>query len=92
MNENLRDLFPKTRLAGSVHMEFKRCGRDNCRCAKGDLHGPYFTRRWRENGRLRRQYVPMAQLRAVLAAIVREKETGFAVQEVKATLRELRHG
>lgn len=92
MNENLRDLFPKTRLAGSVHMEFKRCGKVKCKCAKGNLHGPYFTRRWRENGRLRRQYVPMAQLRAVLAAIVREKETRLAVQEVTATLRELRHG
>ena len=92
MNKKIGDLFPKTHLAGSVHMEFKRCGKVKCRCAKGNLHGPYFTRRWRENGRLRRQYVPMAQLRAVLIAIGREKETRLAVQEVTATLRELRHG
>ena len=28
--------------AGSLHLEWKYCGRENCRCAKGGaLHGPY---------------------------------------------------
>ncbi len=86
------NVFPKNGLTGSLHMEFKRCGKAKCRCAKGALHGPYLARRWRENGRLRRQYVPMAQLGAVLAAIVREKETRLAVQEVKVSLREPKNG
>ena len=63
------NVFPKMHLAGSVHMEWKSCGRGNCRCCNGDLHGPYFTRRWRENGRLRREYVPRRRLAETLMAI-----------------------
>src|SRR5690242_12776830 len=36
---------------GSVHLEFKRCGRPNCRCRQGLLHGPYLYRHRREGGR-----------------------------------------
>jgi hypothetical protein len=30
-------------LPGSLHFEWRRCGRSNCRCASGRLHGHYPT-------------------------------------------------
>ncbi len=63
-------LFPKQHLPGSVHIEWKRCGRPWCHCASGgQLHGPYFYRRWRENGRQKKQYVKLADLWRTLEAI-----------------------
>ncbi len=44
-------------LPGSVCVQWVRCGRPNCRCAKGRLHGPYHYHFWREGGKLRKQYV-----------------------------------
>jgi hypothetical protein len=63
-------LFPKIEaLPGSLHVERKTCGRSNCRCAAGALHGPYLYRRWREGGRLRRQYVRPCDAERVQAAL-----------------------
>lgn len=42
---------------GSLHVEWKRCGRSNCRCQDGRLHGPHYARHWREDGRQRKAYV-----------------------------------
>ena len=44
-------------IRGSLHVEWKRCGRSNCRCRDGRLHGPYYARHWREDGRQRKAYV-----------------------------------
>ncbi len=63
--------FPKTDLLpGSVHVEFRTCGKRNCRCQSGTLHGPYYVRRWRENGRQRKAYVPAAEMPGALIATV----------------------
>ena len=45
-------------LPGAVCTEWKKCGKSNCRCAGGEMHGPYYYRYWREGGRLRKTYVP----------------------------------
>jgi hypothetical protein len=34
-----------------------RCGSKKCRCASGELHGPYWYAYWTEGGRTRSQYV-----------------------------------
>lgn len=64
-----RSLSPDGGLPGSLHAEWKRCGCPRCRCATGQLHGPYWARRWREGDRLRRAYVPREQVAEVQAAI-----------------------
>ena len=64
------DLFPKIHpLPGSLQSERKACGRPNCRCTRGELHGPYWSLRWREDGRLRRRYVRPSELERVQTAI-----------------------
>jgi len=69
-----RGLFPKIEpLRGSLHQEWRRCGKPTCRCAKQGpeqrLHGPYYRRRWWENGQQRRQYVRPGDVATVEAGI-----------------------
>jgi hypothetical protein len=51
------ETLPKM-LPGAVCAELKKCGKPNCRCARGELHGPYYYRYWRDGRRLRKTYVP----------------------------------
>lgn len=34
-----------------------RCGKKGCRCARGELHGPYWYAYWTEGGKTKSQYV-----------------------------------
>lgn len=34
-----------------------RCGKENCRCARGKLHGPYWYSYARSEGKIKSQYV-----------------------------------
>jgi hypothetical protein len=34
-------LNPQEMVSGSVYTAYKKCGNKNCRCARGDLHGPF---------------------------------------------------
>src|SRR5262249_13256789 len=64
---NLPETLPKT-LTGVVCVQWMRCGRPGCRCARGRSHGPYFYRFWREDGRQRKCYVKRTDLADVRAA------------------------
>lgn len=77
--------------AGSLHIEFKRCGRPNCRCRLGLLHGPYLSWHWREAGRQRKHYVPMRRLAEVLNEIERRRAEAVRPTEVNRMLKELGH-
>ena len=61
------ETLPKM-LPGVVCAQMVRCGKPNCKCARGELHGPYYFRFWRDGGRLRKQYVRAADLAATQAA------------------------
>lgn len=58
------ETLPKT-LPGVVCAQWRKCGKPGCRCARGDLHGPYFARFWRQDGRLRKTYVRKADVEDV---------------------------
>lgn len=63
-------LFPKTTpLPGSLHLEWRRCGKLTCRCALGSTHGPYAYRYWYEDGQRRKAYVPRDCVEEVAAGI-----------------------
>lgn len=55
---NERDV-PKAKQAGqkTYRLERVRCGSKKCRCASGELHGPYWYAYWSEGGRTRSQYL-----------------------------------
>lgn len=44
-------------IPGAVIAQMVRCGKPSCKCARGELHGPYFYRFYRYGGRLRKTYV-----------------------------------
>lgn len=71
-------MLPKTipdRLPGTVLPQYVRCGKPNCKCACGELHGPYWYRFWHEYGhKLRKQYVRKADLEAVRTACAAYQE------------------
>jgi hypothetical protein len=41
----------------TYRLERVRCGSKKCRCASGELHGPYWYAYWSEGGRTRSQYI-----------------------------------
>lgn len=38
-------------------LESVRCGKQGCRCARGELHGPYWYAYWSEGGKTKSEYV-----------------------------------
>ncbi len=45
-------------VAGSLQSQHRRCGKPGCRCARGELHGPYVYLSVRAGARNRLVYVP----------------------------------
>jgi len=41
----------------TYRLERVRCGKDICKCADGNLHGPYWYAYWSEKGKTRSQYI-----------------------------------
>ena len=64
------ETFPKI---PALITQYTRCGKADCRCQRGELHGPYVFLRWREGRRQRRRYVPVAEVDAVQKIIVRRR-------------------
>lgn len=42
---------------GTIVKEKVKCGKDSCKCNKGQLHGPYLYRYWSESGTTKSEYV-----------------------------------
>ena len=85
---------------GSLHKQFVRCGKPNCRCNRGDPHvGFYFLAR--VNGRLVKRYVRKADVEAFArmcdsAAAARKlrreelKRSRDALKSIRQRLREMK--
>lgn len=70
-NENL---LPKM-LPGTVHEQFVRCGKQNCKCARGELHGAYYYHFVRVNGKLTKRYLKQNEIEPFNAAcFARQRE------------------
>jgi len=79
-------MLPKTipeKLPGTVIAQRVRCGKPNCRCVRGELHGPYWYRFWRDDrGRLHKQYVRPAGLAEVRAACAARQTEEREIREM----------
>ncbi len=82
-------MLPKTRTSGSIHVEYKRCGRQACRCAKGQLHGPYFYHHFRDEGVQRKQYVAIDDLDEAMTSLERQKYLEINIHQMDQALKEL---
>ena len=71
---------------GNLFLESRRCGKPNCRCARGLEHGPYAVLRWREGGKQYKRHVRDKDVPAVLAAIA-ERRARAPVSQIRLSLR-----
>ncbi|MCG3143386.1 MAG: hypothetical protein HONDAALG_00734 [Gammaproteobacteria bacterium] len=77
--ENANPL-PK-KLPGAICAQMVRCGKPTCKCALGELHGPYYYRFVWVNGRQRKEYVPQNRVSEMRAACAAHRA---AIQEERA--------
>src|ERR1700694_1929559 len=70
-------------IAGAVVEQGRRCGKEACRCATGELHGPYtYVVLPRQGGRTRTVYVPSAAAEAVRHGAAVSGVMGEALEEI----------
>lgn len=81
--------LPKT-LPGAICAQMIRCGKGNCKCARGELHGPYFYHFVRVNGALVKRYVKAKDASALRAACNARREKNRQQSEAtKSSRRQL---
>lgn len=61
-------MLPKT-MTGTVHEQYVRCGKPNCKCSRGELHGAYYYHFVRVGGRLTKRYLKATEVEAVRSAV-----------------------
>jgi hypothetical protein len=72
-------------IAGSVVEQGRRCGKEGCRCTRGELHGPYtYVVLPRVGGRSRTVYVPASAAEAVRRGAAASAQVRAALEEVSA--------
>jgi len=77
-------------LRGTQLSQGRRCGKPGCRCAQGDLHGPYsYLSLGRERGRSRLVYVPAALAGIVARRVAASARIEAALQEISEINAEL---
>ena len=70
---------PQTSLEGSLVSQMRRCGKEGCRCAQGELHGPYVYLSLSRGADRRLVYIP-----AELAEVVRRHVV--LTEQIESTL------
>ena len=79
-------------LKGVVCSQFVRCGKAECRCQRGEPHGPYYYRVWREGDRVQKVYVKASELESVRAACEAHKVITERLEALRRERERLTHG
>lgn len=81
-------------LPGDLNARMVRCGKSNCRCSTGKLHGPYYVRRWRVHRERHSMYVKKQDVAGVKTAVLtyrcQQKRFRRELSDALKTLRGLR--
>lgn len=81
------ETLPKT---AAVCEQWVRCGKAECRCVNGPLHGPYTYLFYRSGGRLVKQYVRASEVPTLRACIEEHRTERQRVREGWRRFRQLR--
>jgi len=77
-------------LRGSLVDQGRRCGKEGCRCTRGELHGPYtYLATGRARGRSRLLYVPAALVELVRRRVDQTAQVEAMLAEIAAINAEL---
>lgn len=79
---------PATRFA--VCAQYVKCGKPKCNCALGQLHGPYFAAFWKEDGRIRKQYIRLADVEQMRELSEQPRSFLREIAEIDDGLRQLK--
>src|SRR4051794_8931186 len=90
MSQSGHSLPKMPAMPGSLQAEYRTCGKARCRCARGERHGPYWYRRWREAGRQRRRYVKSPDVADVQAALDDWRRVHPPARSMRSVLADLR--
>jgi hypothetical protein len=72
-------------ISGSVIEQGRKCGKEGCRCTRGELHGPYtYVVLPRAGGRARSVYVPAAAAEAVSQGAAVSLSVRRSLEEISA--------
>ena len=72
-------------ISGAVVEQGRRCGKEGCRCTRGELHGPYtYVVLPRDGGRTRTVYVPASAAEAVRAGAALSVSVRGVIEEISA--------
>lgn len=81
-------------LPGGIASCRVKCGRANCKCTKGELHGPYYYWRIQYNGKRRKKYIKPSEFSAYQKGIQEHRRQQAEIrainEEAKANWRVLR--
>ena len=67
---------------GAICRQFVKCGRPNCRCARGAPHVAFYLF-WRQDGMLKKCYVPRRHAEALRALLASRRALRKAAREEK---------
>ncbi len=76
-------------MAGSLQSQHRRCGNVGCRCARGELHGPYVYLAVRAGPRNRMVYVPADVAEEVQRRVTLSERIRSSLAEISAINLEL---
>ena len=76
-------------LRGALQRQMRRCGKGGCRCAEGELHGPYIYVSVRTDDGSRLLYVPAEAVEAVTRRVKATGRLDAALAEISAINLEL---
>ena len=72
-------------ISGAVVEQGRRCGKEGCRCTRGELHGPYtYVVLPRDGGRTRTVYVPASAAEAVRSGAALSVSVRRVIEEISA--------
>ncbi len=70
-------------------MEWKTCGKKNCKCNRGALHGPYYYFHTRDQGQQRKRYVKRRDVVPILIEIEHQRSEFSSLHSINTTLKQL---
>lgn len=74
----------------AVCTQFVKCGKPNCKCTSGQLHGPYQAAFWKEDGRIRKRYIRLADVEQMRELSEQPRLLRRELAENDAMLRQLK--
>ncbi len=84
MKTKTEKALPKM-MPGTVHAQYVQCGKPNCKCADGELHGAYYYHFVRIGGQLKKRYIKASEVEQVKTACLkwqREQQKRIAASKI----------